>query len=326
MITIIATVLNEADNIHLLLDSLAEQTCLPDEIIIVDGGSTDGTLEIMNDYRDRLPLRILSLPGSRISQGRNAAIAAAQGNIIAATDAGLSLCRHWVECLTAPFLHDADLRVVGGFFEADAHSLFEMAMGAAVSRLPDEIDPNTFLPGSNSIAYRKSDWQAIGAYPEWLDFGEDMVFILKLKQLVGRIAFAPSAVVLFRPRSSLSAFFKQYYHYARGDGKADLWRKRHAIRYLTYLGLVPAIFALGVLFHVLFWGLFLVGGAVYLYQPYRRLYHAIKKAHLKPASALASAALLPLIRLTGDLAKMLGYPAGLYWRHKHTPPDWRAAS
>ena len=44
----------------------------------------------------------------------------------------------------------------------------------------------------------------------------------------------PTAIAHFRPRSSLRAFFKQYYRYSRGDGKADLWRKRHAIRYGAY--------------------------------------------------------------------------------------------
>src|ERR1051326_5124056 len=50
-----------------------------------------------------------------------------------------------------------------------------------------------------------------------------------------RFAFAPEAIAWFRPRPSLAAFFRQYYRYARGDGKADLWRARHTIRYATYL-------------------------------------------------------------------------------------------
>ena len=48
--------------------------------------------------------------------------------------------------------------------------------------------------------------------------------------------WAPSALVAhFRPAHNLRQFFAQYYRYARGDGKADLWRRRHAIRYGTYL-------------------------------------------------------------------------------------------
>ena len=45
----------------------------------------------------------------------------------------------------------------------------------------------------------------------------------------------------FVPRESLRSFWTQYYRYARGDGKADLWRKRHAIRYATYFVAFPAL-------------------------------------------------------------------------------------
>jgi len=323
-ISVIATVLNEAESIGLLMDSLLAQTRLPDEVIIVDGGSSDGTPDILQSYCDKLPLRVLSHPGCNISEGRNHAIAAAQGNIILATDAGMWLAPVWVEDLTRPFETIPDVRVVGGFFEADAHSLFEMAMGAAVSRLVDEINPEIFLPGSRSIAYFKSDWEAVGGYPKWLDFGEDMVFVLNLRRLTPRFVFAPQAIVHFRPRSSLRTFFKQYRHYALGDGKADLRRKQHILRYSTYCGLIPAIGLSGVFINPVLWLLYLVGAAIYLYHPYGRLIHALRQSQeITFISALHALLLLPIIRVVGDMGKMIGYPAGVIWRWRNTPPDWR---
>src|SRR5690606_319440 len=85
------------------------------------------------------------------------------------------------------------------------------------------------------------------------------------------LVFAPDARVAFRPRGSLRSFFRQYYLYARGDGKADLWRKRHAARYLTYLVAAPVVLALGFAVHPLLWLLFAPGAVYYLRQPYRRL-------------------------------------------------------
>src|ERR1051326_5124055 len=81
-----------------------------------------------------------------------------------------------------------------------------------------------------------------------------------------RFAFAPEAIAWFRPRPSLAAFFRQYYRYARGDGKADLWRARHTIRYATYLTAV----ALLVRRSRLSW-LLLVGVAAYSRRPCQRL-------------------------------------------------------
>ena len=324
MISLIATVLNEGDNIRQLFDSIVAQTRRPDEIVIVDGGSKDDTLAIMRAYADELPLRLFVLAGCNISQGRNRAIAEARGDIIAVTDAGVRLHETWLESISAPLLDDPALNVVGGFFQADPQTAFEAALGATTLPLAEEIAGETFLPSSRSIAIRKSAAEDIGGYPEWLDYCEDLVFDLRLRGRGGPFAFASDALVYFRPRQNLRQFFRQYYLYARGDGKADLWRKRHLIRYLTYFALTPGIFLAGALWHPAFWLLYLVGGAVYLYRPFRRLPIVLRRASIASLPVwLFCIALAPLIRVTGDLAKMLGYPVGWRWRLRRRPPDWR---
>lgn len=320
MISLIATILNEGDHMRRLLDSICEQTRLPDEVVLVDGGSHDHTVAVIQSYADRLPLRVLVEAGCNISAGRNRAIAAAQGDIIAVTDAGVRLEADWLEKLTAPLLANPQLQVVSGFFQADPQTTFETVMGATVLPMADEIDAAKFLPSSRSIAFRKAAWEAVGGYPEWLDYCEDLIFDLRLKASQPPFAFAPDAIAHFRPRGSLRAFFKQYYLYARGDGKADLWRKRHAIRYATYLLAAPMIALLGWRVHRLLWLLYLPGAAYYCFQPYRRLSHSMGAAP-RPAW-LYAAALVPVIRVVGDVAKMLGYPVGWMWRLRHRPPDW----
>lgn len=324
MISVIVTVLNEGQSIHRLLRSLAAQTRPPDEVVIVDGGSRDDTVSIIQQYTGALPLRLLVEPGCNISAGRNRAITAARGDIIAATDAGVELHPDWLENLTRPLLENPALMVSGGFFNADPHTVFEAALGAATLPLAGEINPAAFLPSSRSVAFRKTAWEAVGGYPEWLDYCEDLIFDLRLKQTAGPFAFVPDARVDFRPRGSLRAFFIQYYRYARGDGKADLWRKRHAIRYLTYLVAAPLALLAGWRLHPLAWGLLLAGGAVYLRGPYRRLPAMMRRLpQAGPAGWLRAAALVPLIRAAGDFAKMIGYPVGWLWRLQNRPPDWR---
>jgi hypothetical protein len=131
----------------------------------------------------------------------------------------------------------------------------------------------------------------------------------------------------FRPRATLQKFYRQYYLYARGDGKADLWRKRHIIRYSTYLVAAPLIFALGAVVHPLLWALVIPGAAVYLSAPYRRLPAVIQNGpRLSSWERLQVLALIPVIRVVGDIAKMLGYPAGWRWRLQQNPPEWRETS
>lgn len=324
MITLIATVLNEGGSIHHLMDSIKRQSRQPDEIVIVDGGSQDDTLAILQRYRRQLPLRLLVAEGCNISQGRNRAVAAARGDIIAVTDAGVRLADDWLENITRPLLEQPHSSGVGGFFQADPQTAFEAALGAVTLPLESEIDPKTFLPSSRSAAFRKAAWELVGGYPEWLDFCEDLVFDMRLRASVGDFAFAPDALVYFRPRQSLRQFWRQYFLYARGDGKAHLWGKRHLIRCTVYLLLAPLILLLGLLVNPLFWLLYAAGGAVYLWRPYRRLPFVLRRFPEQSAFVwLYCILMIPVIRLAGDAAKMLGYPLGWRWRLKHRPPDWR---
>jgi len=276
MISVICTVLNEGESIRALLESLVAQTQPPEEIVVVDGGSRDQTVAILHEYAARLPLRVISLPGANISAGRNRALAEARGDILAITDAGVVLDADWLRQITLPFAQlqrtrgvsllpepssDPTVNVVCGWFEADVRTVFEAALGATTLPQLREIDARTFLPSSRSVAVRKATCEQVGGYPEWLDYCEDLIFDLRLKQVAAPFVFAPQAVAHFRPRPSLAAFYRQYYRYARGDGKADLWRRRHAIRYLTYLVAAPAIVALALRVHPAFWLLALAGAA-----------------------------------------------------------------
>lgn len=328
--SLIMTVLNEAKSLPTLLDSIAAQTVWPDEVVICDGGSRDGTLDLLR-AETRFPLRVIEAPGANISRGRNLAIAAATHEIIAVTDAGVRLDAHWLERLGEAWgvgrgawsdsshasrstLHET----AAGFFLPDPHTTFEIAMSATVLPALREIKPETFLPSSRSVAFRKTAWQAVGGYPEWLDYCEDLIFDLNLRAHCGPFAFAPAAIVYFRPRGSLRSFYKQYYLYARGDGKAQLFFKRHMIRYATYILALPVLLGLmafgptglGVLAGIAL----ALGAAFYLKAPYQRLGSLMATARLSWTEQLKTIALIPAIRVTGDIAKMIGYPVGVGWR------------
>jgi glycosyltransferase involved in cell wall biosynthesis len=313
-VSVIATVKNEGEALRPLLDSLLEQSRPPDEVVICDGGSTDNTLEILHEYQSWLPLRIIVAPGANISRGRNQAIAAAAGPIIAATDAGVVLAPYWLEDITTP-IAGGETAVVSGWFEPDPYTDFEVVMGATVLPGRRDVDPQTFLPSSRSVAYLKSAWESVGGYPEWLDFGEDLVFDFALREHFGPFPLAETAVAYFRPRGSLRSYFRQYYTYARGDGKANLWPRRHLIRYVTYLLGLPTVLYLIWRERWVGWLLLAGGTGAYCRRPAQRLWK--NTWGWRPPTRLRAFALIPIIRLVGDVAKMLGYPAGLAWRMRN---------
>ncbi|HLZ29706.1 MAG TPA: glycosyltransferase [Chloroflexota bacterium] len=316
-VALIVTVLDEAGTVDGLLESMGQQTRAPDEVVIVDGGSTDGTWEMLQTWTTRLPLRCLRAPGASIAEGRNLAVETATGDLIAVTDAGVRLEPDWLEQLLSELTEDVD--VVGGFFRADPLTTFERAMGATVLPARQDIDGASFLPSSRSVLFRRSAWAAVGGYPAWLDYCEDLVFDLDLKRAGQRFAFAPRAVAWFRPRGSFAAFFRQYYRYARGDGKAGLFFDRHVIRYATYA------VALGLLRRRGWGPLFLLPGiAAYTRRPYARLWPQL--AELSPMEAACALGLVPVIRAVGDIAKMLGYPVGVLWRWRRAQRAWTSRS
>ncbi len=317
-VSVICTVLNEGDAIRPLLDSLIDQTRQADEIIIVDGGSTDHTVEVLTEYMEWLPIKVETAEGANISEGRNIAIGYAQGDIIAATDAGVVLSPVWIEELARP-IEEGKAKVTAGWFESDPYTDFEVVMGATVLPNLSEIDPATFLPSSRSVAFLKSEWAEIGGYPEWLDYCEDLIFDINLKEQVGEFAFAPYAVAWFRPRGSIRSFYKQYYLYARGDGKANLWAKRHFIRYLTYLVAIPIVGRMIWRARWYGWILAAVGVVAYCYRPASRLWPLTRG--WSPPGQVRAFALIPIIRVVGDVAKMIGYPVGIWWRLQKKDQD-----
>ncbi len=317
-VSLAITVLNEGEHIRRLLDSVVKQTRQPDEVVVCDGGSKDNTLDVIREYENRLPLKIVVKESANISQGRNEAIRNASHEIVAVTDAGVWLEERWLEELLLKIkdqrLGEESLIInhyslVAGFFQSDPQNIFEIALGATTLPDVEEINPQKFLPSSRSVAFLKKAWEAVGGYPEWLDFSEDVIFDLKMREKFGDYAFAPKAIAHFRPRPTLFSFMKQYFNYAKGDGKANLWFKIHFIRYVTYLIVVPlGIYAAWV--NPLLWYAGALAMVAYVRRPLARL---IRQRRL----SLVALVWVPVIRVAGDVAKMIGYPTGVWWRIKN---------
>lgn len=304
-VSLVCTVRDEADNIAALLDSMLAQRRPADEIVVNDCLSCDATPQIVETYIARgYPIRLVR-GGHNIPSGRNNAIRHARGPLIACTDAGLTLDPGWLEAILAP-LEQHSAEVVGGFFRAAPQTLFELSLGATNYRDPVEIEPDHFLPFGKSIAFTRAAWDHVGGFPEWASHCEDLLFDLALKRAGFRFAFVPEAVVHFRPRPSLRAFARQYYLYARGDGLAGLWPRRHLLRYLAYLAAAGMLAAAPRRPWLV--GFLAIGAVGYCWAPLRRLRR--RAPALSTGEWSRAAALIPVIRLVGDLAKMAGYPVG----------------
>ncbi|MCG0275503.1 MAG: glycosyltransferase [Thermosediminibacteraceae bacterium] len=230
MVSLILTTLNEERTIGFLLEDILIQTRKPDEIVIVDGGSTDRTIELIRKYSELLMqagirLVVKVLQGANIARGRNEAISIAKGPYIIVTDAGCRLDSKWIERLVEPLeMGRADF--VGGFFRPVAHSRFQEVL----AKLTTATHPTpNFLPSSRSVAFTKTLWQRVGGYPEWLPWGEDTLFDRLCLKAGARYVVVADAVVYWEVRSSFRDAMKQYFRYAFGDGLAARFSSSHLV-------------------------------------------------------------------------------------------------
>jgi len=220
--SIIATVKNEHNVISDFIESLLNQSYPPDEIIIVDGNSNDGTNDILKKYEQDGHIKLICQE-CNIAQGRNIAITNAQNSYIASTDAGCIVDVKWLEELASCFMLPEAPDVVSGNFNFIYHNDFEEAVVLATNN-PDRenTDEAIYFPSSRSIAFKKSAWEKAKGYPEWLYAAEDTLFNIRLKQLGCKFIFAKKAIVKWRPRETWKAVSKQHFTYARGNGRVGI--------------------------------------------------------------------------------------------------------
>ena len=291
-VSVIVTVLNEQENISDLLTSLTHQTQKPDELIIVDAGSTDTTPKTIKLFSQ---IRFFSHPGNR-STGRNFAIARAKGEIIAITDAGCIPDPSWLEELVKPFA-DKKIQVVSGYYRGLARSSFEKCLIPYVLVMPDMAGKSEFFPSTRSMAMRKSVWQNVAKFDERWWHNEDYVYAHTLKSAGISFRFTPKAVVSWLPRKNLKTAAWMFMRFAIGDTQAGIIRpqvKRLAVRYTVFAYL-----------------LFLNPWAILLAPPY--LIWSIAK-NFKYAKVWQARFWLPVLQITADISVLFGSIVGLLSR------------
>lgn len=307
-ISICITVKDEERGVGALLESLLVQTKKADEIVIVDGGSIDKTVEIIRHYQKKNKQSLATSGGKKIklliekggiAHGRNTAIEIAKYPIIAQIDAGCIAKPDWLEKITEPFKHEA-VGVSAGFYEMVANSSLQKAMNLYLGVHPKRFNPSTFLPSARSVAFKKEVWEKIGGYDEKLEKGgEDTKFFISCVKNQIRMARVGDARVIWEETKhfTLKDFFLKIFNYAKGDAKTRIWIHpisgimSHNVKIL----LVFIRYLLAVL--LLFYYPLVLVLLVLLY-----LFMALKKAGFWG---------IPL-QIVSDMAVMLGFLYGIF--------------
>jgi glycosyltransferase involved in cell wall biosynthesis len=218
LVTVVIPAHNASATIETQLAALAEQDYDGRwEVVVVDNGSTDGTIGVVERWRDRVPaLRVVDA-SERTGPGyaRNVGAEAAHGDFLVYCDADDMASPQWLTAMaTAAVDHD----VVGG-------PLDDRRLNDAVTRQWRPAPPvdelpvvQQFLPATASanLGIWRATLAAIGGWREDYRTGYEDVELCWRAQLRGyRLGFAPEAVMAYRYRPSLRAFARQSYGYGR---------------------------------------------------------------------------------------------------------------
>lgn len=235
-ISVVVPVRNEESSIGALLDGLLAQTRPPDEIVLTDGGSTDRTAEIIENYMaGNAPVRLVRAAAALPGRGRNLAAAESSGDWLAFIDAGIRPAADWLEALAERARADAQAEVVYGAWEPVTDSFFKECAAIAYVHPPAEVEGGRTRPRFIASALmRRSVWSAVGGFPEHLRSAEDILFMDKVAAAGFRAVHAPRAVVHWDIQPTLWRTFKRFTSYSRHNLRAGLWRHWQATLFKRY--------------------------------------------------------------------------------------------
>jgi len=245
LVSIVVKVLNEEDNIADLLDSLVIQE-QPIEIIIVDGGSEDHTMEIILDYSEKYGfIRPFIKTGGR-GAGLNYGLAQARGEVIALTDGDCLVNPNWVHeirrCMEkgAKMMAGHSINIgLRAWEELDRVELFHNGMDCT-------------WPGCN-LAFRREVYERIGGVDTWFITAEDIDFNYRVIEAGYEIVYNRRAIVYNRTRSTVYGFIRQAFWNGAGRKQLTLkhgrlWSNYDPIRMfrqrMTFWAMVRLVFAL----------------------------------------------------------------------------------
>jgi rhamnosyltransferase len=199
---------NEEQHIGRLLDGIQQQTIAPVEIIVVDSGSTDRTVEIARQY----PVKLVSIRPEEFSFGRslNLGCQAATSELIVIASAHVyPVYRDWLEQLLKPFADPQIALVYGKQRGNEVTKYSEHQIFAAW--FPEESNPNQSHPFCNNAnaAIRRSLWQQV-AYDESLTGLEDLDWARRVMPLGYGLAYSAEAEIIHVHEETPRRIYNRY--------------------------------------------------------------------------------------------------------------------
>jgi len=266
-VSVVVVCYNARRTISVCLASLLEQDYQGDwELLVVDNGSTDGTIEEIKRFGDKHDrLRLLINPQRGIAISRNIGWQQARYPLVGFTDADCRVPPHWLNTLVCGMrdysVSFVNLAAVGGanappldtsnFYSALALFLnsYLGSHGSIQGRRFSVDQPARHLPTVN-VLYKKSALQHVGGFDvSFYNIGEDRDLSYRLQQAGFEFYSIAAATVTHAMRSNYRSWFCNMFLY----GKGRMWLMRRHPREIESLLLLPMVLTAAFALAPLFW-------------------------------------------------------------------------
>ncbi len=295
--SVIIPIYNEEKHVKKCLESLLKQDYPKEmyEIIAIDGGSRDKSMDIAKKMAESDRIRIFKNPSKIAASAINIGIKNSKGNIVTRVDAHSYVERDYLSSIANVFCETGE-KVVGGPVHMVTNTPFRKASAIVLnSRLGvgsvpyRTMNKRGYVESIQTGSYKREVLETVGFFDEFLPPGEDFDLNTRVRKAGFKILLDPKIKFYYYPRDNYSSFLKQYFHYGRVKPLV-LFKNPEAFK-LKYI--IPssfflyAILSLLTLFDYLFFkhissnivlGLWLINFLYFLYILSFTLYAVFKRS------------------------------------------------
>jgi len=237
-VSLVVPLRDEEATVVALLESVAGQERPPDELVVVDAGSTDGTGDLVSKHPMPMATHLVREGALFPGTARNAGAKVATQAWLAFTDGGVRLEGAWLAELEAAAMKES-ADVVFGSYDPECDTCFRRC--AAVAYVPGRGEHGIRGPSVASMALTREAFARAGEFPPFRA-AEDLIFMERLCALPVRIAYAPRAVVRWQLAPDVGRTFRRFASYSEHNlraGRGRYWH-RGVLRHYVLIAFLTA--------------------------------------------------------------------------------------